>query len=177
MGVHFDGAAREPAFSKRPERHPGHFVASRRMAEPSSRRQRLRKSIESQFAERLSPERTRRSTLFERYTVGRLDWDTVARLNRWLELLGRIATAVWVCLIATIVLGLDVKDVVEDLINSGEPLREVLILALIIPTLAFFLLHSTIGFLRWRLQRELWRRDVDRLEAGIAADPRFSAEE
>jgi hypothetical protein len=59
------------------------------------RRRRLREGIESVFAERLSPERTRRSTLFERYTVGRLDWDTVARLNRWLELLGRIATVVW----------------------------------------------------------------------------------
>jgi hypothetical protein len=59
------------------------------------------------FAERLTPERTRRSTLFERHTVGRLDWDTVARLNRWLELLGRIATVVWVALIATIVRGLD----------------------------------------------------------------------
>jgi hypothetical protein len=146
------------------------------MAEPVPRRRRLREKIESQFVERLSPERTRRSTLFERYTVGRLDWDTVARLNRWLELLGRIATAVWVCLIATIVLGLDVKNVVEDVINSGEPLREVLILALIIPTLAFFLLHSTIGFLRWRLQRELWRRDVERLEGGIAAEPELSGE-
>ncbi|HZC12665.1 MAG TPA: hypothetical protein VE270_01480 [Thermoleophilaceae bacterium] len=146
------------------------------MAEPVPRRRRLREKIESQFVERLSPERTRRSTLFERYTVGRLDWDTVARLNRWLELLGRIATAVWVCLIATIVLGLDVKNVVEDVINSGEPLREVLILALIIPTLAFFLLHSTIGFLRWRLQRELWRRNVERLEGGIAAEPELSGE-
>jgi hypothetical protein len=149
------------------------------MAEPvpSSRRHRLRKRIESQFVERLSPERTRRATLFERLTVGRLDWDTVARLNRWLELLGRIATAVWVGLIATIVLGLDVRDVVEGAVNSGEPLREVLILAVIIPTLAFFLLHSTIGFLRWRLQRELWRRDVARLEGGIAAEPDLSGEE
>jgi hypothetical protein len=117
------------------------------------------------FAERLSPERTRRSTLFERYTVGRLDWDTVARLNRWLELLGRIATVVWVALIATIVLGVDVRDSVEGLINSGQPLRKVVIVAVILPTLAFFLLHSMIGFLRWRLQRELWRRDVERLEA------------
>ena len=90
--------------------------------------------------------------------MGRLDWDTVARLNRWLELLGRIATVVWVGLIATIVLGVDVKDWVEEVINSGEPLQDVVIVALILPTLAFFLLHSTIGFLRWRLQRELWRQ-------------------
>jgi hypothetical protein len=141
-----------------PEPVPGQPV------EPS-RRRRLREGIESVFAERLSPERTRRSTLFERYTVGRLDWDTVARLNRWLELLGRIATVVWVALIATIVLGVDVRDSVEGLINSGQPLRKVVIVAVILPTLAFFLLHSMIGFLRWRLQRELWRRDVERLEA------------
>jgi hypothetical protein len=135
------------------------------MPEPAPRRTRLRAGIESAFAQRLSPERTRRATLFERLTVGRLDWETVARLNRWLELLGRIATVVWVGLIATIVLGLDVKDWVEELINSGEPLQDVVIVALILPTLAFFLLHSTIGFLRWRLQRELWRRDVERLES------------
>jgi hypothetical protein len=132
------------------------------------RRKRLRASVETLFAERLSPERTRRATWFERQTVGRLEWDTVARLNRWLELLGRIATAVWICLIATIVLGLDVKDLVEGLVNSGDPLREVLLLAVILPTLAFFLLHSTIGFLRWRLQRELWRRDVARALAAAA---------
>jgi hypothetical protein len=130
----------------------------------SDRRARVRASIESAFQQRLSPERTREATWFERFTVSRLDWDTVARLNRWLELLGRIATAVWAALIATIVLGVDVRDLVEGLINSGQPLREVVVLALILPTLAFFLLHSTIGFLRWRLQRELWRRDVARLE-------------
>ncbi|MET0761608.1 MAG: hypothetical protein ABWZ63_04650 [Thermoleophilaceae bacterium] len=54
-------------------------------------------------------------------------------------------------------------DWVEELINSGEPLQDVVIVALILPTLAFFLLHSKIGFLRWRLQPELWRRDVERL--------------
>lgn len=135
------------------------------MPEPAPRRTRLRAGIESAFAQRLSPERTRRATIFERHTVGQLDWDTVARLNRWLELLGRIATVVWAGLIAIIVLGVDVKDWVEELINSGEPLQDVVIVALIVPTLAFFLLHSTIGFLRWRLQRELWRRDVDRLQA------------
>jgi hypothetical protein len=134
------------------------------MPEPVPRRRRLREGIESVFAERLSPERTRRSTLFERYTVSRLDWDTVARLNRWLELLGRIATGR---------VGSPDRDdrarrrcqgLGEWLINSGQPLRKVVIVAVILPTLAFFLLHSMIGFLRWR-QRELWRRDVERLEA------------
>jgi hypothetical protein len=134
------------------------------MQEPS-RRARLRAGIETVFAERLSPERTREPTLFERLTVSRLDWNTVARLNRWLELLGRIATVVWVGIVATIVLGLNVKSLVEDLFNSGKPVKEVLLIAVIVPTLAFFLAHSTIGFLRWRLQRELWRRDVERLQA------------
>jgi hypothetical protein len=134
----------------------------------SPRRKRLRASVEALFTERLSPERTRRATWFERQSVGRLQWDTVARLNRWLELLGRIATAVWICLIATIVLGLDVRDLVQSAVNSGHPLRDVVLLAVILPTLAFFLLHSTIGFLRWRLQRELWRRDVARAQAAAA---------
>jgi hypothetical protein len=144
------------------------------MAQPQpTRRQRLRAAVETAFAQRLSPQRTRRASWFERQTVGRLEWDTIARLNRWLELLGRIATVVWVAIIATIVLGVDVEDQVESVLNSGRPLRWVAVLALILPTVAFFLLHSVIGFLRWRLQRELWRRDVARLEAR-GADPEVS---
>jgi hypothetical protein len=139
------------------------------MAQPEpTRRQRLRAGIETVFAQRLSPERTRRASWFERQTVGRLEFDTIARLNRWLELLGRIATFVWAAMIATIVLGVDVKDEVESVLNSGRPLRYVAVLALVVPTIAFFLLHSIIGFLRWRLQRELWRRDVERLDAAGA---------
>jgi hypothetical protein len=122
----------------------------------------LRADIETVFEQRLSPDRTRRATWFERQTVGRLEWDTIARLNRWLELLGRIATFVWVAMIATIILGVDLKDQVEDVLNSGRPLRYVALFTLLVPTIAFFLLHSVIGFLRWRLQRELWRRDVAR---------------
>ena len=135
------------------------------MAQPEpTRTQRLRAGIQTVFAQRLSPERTRRASWFERETVGRLEFDTIARLNRWLELLGRIATFVWVAIIATIVLGVNLRDEVESVLNSGRPLKYVAILTLVVPTVAFFLLHSIIGFLRWRLQRELWRRDVDRLE-------------
>jgi hypothetical protein len=36
--------------------------------------------------------------------------------------------------------------------------------AIIVPTLLFVAARSAIGFARWRLQRELWRRDVARLE-------------
>jgi hypothetical protein len=144
------------------------------MAQPQpTRRQRLRAGVETAFAQLLSPERTRRASWFERQTVGRLEWDTIARLNRWLELLGRIATVVWAALIATILLGVDLRHEVESVVNSGRPLRWVAILTLVLPTVLFFLLHSVIGFLRWRLQRELWRRDVARLEAQ-GADPEVS---
>ena len=92
----------------------------------ASRSRRLRARLSGEFASRLSPERTRRATLFERLTVRRLQWETITRLNRWLELLGRIATYVWAALIALIVLGLDLKEAVEDVFNSGEPVREAL---------------------------------------------------
>ncbi len=131
----------------------------------ASRSRRLRARLSGEFANRLSPERTRRATLFERLTVRRLQWETITRLNRWLELLGRIATYVWAALIALIVLGLDLRQTVEDVINSGEPVRAALLLTALAPTLAFFLAHSAIGFARWRLQRELWRRDVERLRS------------
>ena len=136
------------------------------MTEPrpdDSRSRRVRAHVERIFAERLSPERTRHPTLAERLTVGRLSWDAIARLNRWLELLGRIATVVWAVIIATIVLGFDVKDAVEDAVNSGRPVKAAFVIGILAPTIVFFLAHSLIGFMRWRLQRELWRRDVARL--------------
>ena len=128
-----------------------------------TRSQRVRASVGRIFAEVLSPERTRRATLIERMTVGRLEWETIERLNRWLELLGRIATVVWAALIAVIILGFDMKDTVADVVNGGDPVRAALILAILAPTIVFFLAHSLIGYMRWRLQRELWRRDVERL--------------
>ena len=127
------------------------------------RSQRVRASVQRVFAERLSPERTRHATLLERQTVGRLDWQTIERLNRWLELLGRIATIVWAAFVAVIVLGFDVKDTVADVVNGGDPVRAAIFLAILAPTIIFFLAHSAIGYMRWRLQRELWRRDVQRL--------------
>jgi hypothetical protein len=94
------------------------------MAQPQpTRTQRLRAGIQTVFAQRLSPERTRRASWFERQTVGRLEFETIARFNRWLELLGRIATVVWVAIIATIVLGVNLRDEVESVLNSGRPLR------------------------------------------------------
>ena len=49
--------------------------------------------------------------------------------------------------------------------NSGDPIQGALALAIRLPTLIFLAARSMLGFARWRLQRELWRRDVERLEA------------
>jgi hypothetical protein len=115
------------------------------------------------LAARLSPDRTRRATLFERFTVQRLGWDHVGRLNRYLELVGKLSTAVWIAFVASFVVGLDWKNLVEDAVNSGRPLENAIILALALPTFVFLAARSLVGFARWRLQRELWRRDVERL--------------
>lgn len=114
-------------------------------------------------AARLSLEGTRNATLFERQTVQRLGWDQVVRLNRYLELFGKLTTAVWVVFAGTLVLGVDWKGVAEEAVNSGKPVKGALALAIIAPTLLFVAARSLIGFARWRLQRELWRRDVARL--------------
>lgn len=85
------------------------------------------------------------------------------RLNRYLEASGKVATAVWVAFICSLVVGVDWRDAVEEAINSGRPVENALVLAIALPTFAFLAARSLIGFLRWRLQRELWRRDVERL--------------
>jgi hypothetical protein len=45
---------------------------------------------------------------------------------------------VWVAVVTVIVLGLDVKDTVADVFNSGSPIREAVFIAIALPTLAFF---------------------------------------
>jgi hypothetical protein len=125
---------------------------------------RLVSRLGAAIAERLSPERTRRPTRLERMTVCRLPWEWVVRVHRWLELSGKLATAVWVVFVASVVLGVNWKHVVENAINSGRPVAGALTVAIIVPTLLFVAARSAIGFARWRLQRELWRRDVARLE-------------
>jgi hypothetical protein len=111
----------------------------------------------------VSPEWTRRATWLERQTVSRLSWTWLVRINRALEVLGRLATFAYVVFAATIVFGLDWKHVVESMINSGAPVRGAIALVIIVPTLLFVALHSLTGYGRWRVQRELWRRDVARL--------------
>jgi hypothetical protein len=128
-----------------------------------STRRRLRDRVSIALANRLSPERTRRATLLEQQTVQRLSWDQVVRLNRHLALAGKLATTVWVGFVASIVLGFDWKGTVNDALNSGKPVEGAFAIAVIVPTLVFVAARSLIGFWRWRLQRELWRRDVERL--------------
>ena len=126
----------------------------------------MRVRMAAALAARVSPERTRRATLIERLTVGRLSWDLVVRCNRYLELLGKLTTGIWVGFIVSFILGFDWRQVVKDALNSGRPLEGAFVLAVLLPTLLFLAARSLIGFARWRLQRELWRRDVERLEAG-----------
>ena len=112
------------------------------------------------LSRRLTPERTRRATPFERRTVARLDWDTLVRLNGLLELTGRIATGFLIAFTISAVFGIDWKHVTESALNSGRPIDGALALVIGIPVLLFVALRSLIGFTRWRLQRELWRREV-----------------
>ena len=123
----------------------------------------LRARLGAAFKGHLSPEHTRRATLFERLTVERLSWDALVRIHRYLELIGKLATGAWCAFVASIVLGVDWKPRVEDVFNSGTPIAEALLLAILVPTLVFLLARSAVGFLRWRVQRELWRRDVQRI--------------
>jgi hypothetical protein len=111
----------------------------------------------------VSPEWTRRATWTERHTVSRLSWSWLVRINRWLEVLGRVATFAYAIFFATLVFGVDWKNVVEHLLNNGAPVRGAIALVIILPTLLFVALHSITGYGRWRVQRELWRRDVERL--------------
>jgi hypothetical protein len=127
--------------------------------------QRLRRRVIAALERRVSPERTRRATLFERMTVRRLSWDQVVRANRYLELVGKLATGIWIAFLASVVIGFDWRDTVNSALNSGRPIEGAFVLAIVLPTLLFLAARSMIGFTRWRLQRELWRRDVERLSA------------
>jgi hypothetical protein len=132
---------------------------------PDTATRRLRARVEEALSAHVSPEHTRRATLLERLTVQRLSWEHIVRLHGYIEWLGKAATAIWVCFIASIVLGVDWKQVVDSTLNSGDPIQGAFALAILVPTLIFVAARSMLGFTRWRLQRELWRRDVERLEA------------
>jgi hypothetical protein len=125
----------------------------------------LRARLGALLADRLSPERIRRATLIERLTVRRLPWIWVERLNSYLALAGKVCTVVWAAFLASAVLGVDWRSVVESAVNSGKPVKDAIAIAILAPTLLFVAARSAIGFGRWRLQRELWRRDVERLSS------------
>jgi hypothetical protein len=67
-------------------------------------------------------------------------------------------------------MGIDMRrhreKVVPNAVNSGKPVEGAIALAIIVPTLLFVAARSALGFARWRVQRERWRRDVDRFERG-----------
>jgi hypothetical protein len=112
---------------------------------------------------KLSPEGTRRATLFEQCTVRRVSWNLLVRMNRWLSALGKLATSIYCAVIAALVIGVDIRPTVQDALNSGKPIEHVFVLAILLPTLVFLLARSMLGWMRWKVQRELWRRDVERL--------------
>ncbi|MDA0174340.1 hypothetical protein OJ998_34895 [Solirubrobacter taibaiensis] len=111
----------------------------------------------------LSPAGTRRATLFERLTVCRLPWATLVRVNAWLAALGKLATSLYCAVIAAFVIGFDFRPTVQSALNSGRPIEHVAVLVILIPTVIFLLARSMISYGRWKVQRELWRRDVERL--------------
>jgi hypothetical protein len=78
---------------------------------------------------------------------------------------------VWVGFVVSLVAGFDWKEVVEQAVNSGKPIEGAFALAILVPTLVFLAARSVLGYGRWRLQRELWRRDVERLTAARGHEP------
>ena len=141
------------------------MTSSDHASDPVSRRRpsQLRHRFDDALAARISPEQTRSATRLEGLTVRRLSWQQVVRVHRYLELGGKLTTGLWVAFLGSAALGVDWKGVAESAVNSGEPVRGALVLAILVPTLVFVAARSVIGFARWRLQRELWRRDVERL--------------
>jgi hypothetical protein len=63
----------------------------------------------------------------------------------------------------SLVVGVDWREALEAAVNSGKPIKAAVVLVVVVPTLLFVAARSLIGFARWRIQRELWRRDVARL--------------
>jgi hypothetical protein len=162
----FDRSAHVPAHANRPA--PFMIVPVART--PVSSRE-FRARIQAALAARLSPEHTRRATRVERLTVQKLSWDWVVRLHRYLEFFGKLATAVWVGFLVSLVVGFDWKSVVQDAVSSGNEIEGAFALAILVPTLVFLAARSMLGFGRWRLRRELWRRDVERLTAPQEHEP------
>ena len=69
------------------------------------------------------------------------------RIHRYLELIGKLATGIWVAFVASVVLGVNWKFVVEDVFNSGRRIIDALLISLLLRTGVFLLARSTVGFL------------------------------
>ena len=93
------------------------LVSRQRLGQALTRR--IRARVAAAIATRLSPERTRRATLLERFTVQRRSWNSVVRPNRYLELAGTVATVIWLGFIASVVVGVQWRDVVRRLRDTG----------------------------------------------------------
>jgi hypothetical protein len=107
----------------------------------------------------------------ERLTVQRLSWDQIVRLHRYVELLGKLATAVWggVRRVAGPRPGLEAGR--DGLVELGQAERGRVRVGDPPAPLVFLAARSMLGFARWRLQRELWRRDVERLTSARGREP------
>jgi hypothetical protein len=133
------------------------------MAAETGRRAPLTRRSYELVTSKLTPEGTRKATTFERLTVGRLSWEHLVSVNRALRLIGWLTYGLLYGLIASAIVGLNLRQQVKSVLNSGNELEGAVVLAILIPALGLIVLRSAIGFLRWRVQRELWRRDVAEL--------------
>jgi hypothetical protein len=133
------------------------------MADETGRRAPLTRRSYELVTSKLTPEGTRKATTFERLTVGRLSWEHLVSVNRALRLIGWLTYGLLYGLIASAIVGLNLRQQVKSVLNSGNELEGAVVLAILIPALGLIVLRSAIGFLRWRVQRELWRRDVAEL--------------
>ena len=114
-------------------------------AQAQREHERLTLRVTSALTEKLSPEGTRRPTLFEQLTVRRLEWRWIVRLNTWLSAVGKVATGIWVATIVVILSGVELRPVLQDVLNGGKTIEHVFALAIVVPTIVFLLARSILG--------------------------------
>lgn len=120
----------------------------------------LRRRFAVAVRRRFTPEGTRAASLVERVALGRLSARAVARLNAALEMIGELATWLLIGIFAAALFGLDWRGKIESSFNQGEPIQHAVTIGILLSVLSLVALRSVIGAFRWRIQRELWRRDA-----------------